>query len=269
VRYDYHDVFGSEISSRAGVVYKLHHNLNLKLMYGSAYKAPSPELLYRTPYYEGDVVGNPRLLPEVVHDFECQLMYKVSSFAASTGLSYSLLLNKAEFVQIGLNPTAENVARIGSLYWETELRYSLRDLLVAYASADVSYIVRDLGLTGYQEDIFGWRGVIYPPYMVRGGILLRIPHLPMRISADTMYVAQRRSSDQNSLLNHGSYELPAYVMLNASISVVNLRLFAEHMSSVSLVGTNLANAKGPDPGFAGVDYPLTPLTVFLRYRQEL
>jgi iron complex outermembrane receptor protein len=213
-------------------------------------------------------VGNARLAPEYVHTFEGQLLFKRGAVTASTGLSYSLLLNKAEFVQIGLNPTAENIARIGSLSWESEVRYAFRDLLSVFASADVTRVVRNLGLSGYQEEIFGWHGVVYPPFVLRSGAHARLPGLPVRCSADVMYVSSRRASDQNALLNRGSYHLPAYVLLGASISLGELPLIGESKSTLWLSATNLLGAVGPDAGFAGIDYPLAPRTVFLHLRQE-
>ena len=59
-----------------GLVGSPRPNLHAKLLHGSAFKAPSPLLLYAVPSASGDVVGNPDLRPQYVNTFEFQLDYE-------------------------------------------------------------------------------------------------------------------------------------------------------------------------------------------------
>ncbi|HEX2875126.1 MAG TPA: TonB-dependent receptor, partial [Polyangiaceae bacterium] len=58
LRYDQHSAYGSQITGRIGATSRLSSSVVAKLLYGSAFKAPSPYLLYATPLRPGDVVGN-------------------------------------------------------------------------------------------------------------------------------------------------------------------------------------------------------------------
>jgi iron complex outermembrane receptor protein len=76
VRYDYHSIYGGQLSGRAGAVSNPVPPLYLKLLYGTAFKAPSPLLLYAQPYAVGDVIGNPELKPQRVHTVEAEVTVK-------------------------------------------------------------------------------------------------------------------------------------------------------------------------------------------------
>ena len=93
----------------------------LKLLYGSAFKAPSPYLLYASPLRPGDVVGNTNLKPQFVHTLEFQYSYKPNPFfGLTTGMAGSWLMDKAEFTPQGINQAARNVADQRSLSWEKD-----------------------------------------------------------------------------------------------------------------------------------------------------
>ena len=171
--------------------------LHLKLLYGSAFKAPSPLLLYGVPHEVGDIIGNPALEPQW---------------------------------------TTREFQRHESVYF---------------------------------ADLIGDQNVIYPQYILRAGVSGRIPKAPLRAGVRLMYVGERPSSEMNALENLSMYDLPSYLMLNASISTVGIELVEGRETTISVVGRNLTNRKVADPGFAGFDYPLSPLTVFLSLCQEL
>ncbi len=75
LRYDLHNVYGGQLSERVGLVSSLLPTLHAKLLYGRAFKAPSPLLLYAMPSAIGDVEGNPQLKPQYVRTLEFQLSY--------------------------------------------------------------------------------------------------------------------------------------------------------------------------------------------------
>src|SRR3954451_21393497 len=100
LRYDQHNIYGHKLSGRVGLVSSPRENLHVKLLQGSAFKAPSPLLLYAVPSAAGDVIGNPRLKPQRVDTFEAQMVWEPwSRLSISTDVAYNLLRDKTEFIQ--------------------------------------------------------------------------------------------------------------------------------------------------------------------------
>lgn len=72
-RYDHHEIFGSEISPRAYLVWEANDDLVIKGGYGHAFKAPTLKQISPNYRYIGssyDVLGNPDLRPESLDSFE-------------------------------------------------------------------------------------------------------------------------------------------------------------------------------------------------------
>lgn len=269
LRYDYDSTYQSQLSGRAGVVYHMAPGLNLKLLYGSAFKAPSPLLLYGIPLAPGGIQGNEELRPQFIHTFEGQLVYVPRSFLSLTsGLSYSLLRNTAEFQQQGLNQVARNVAEVGALSWENQLEFRLLPVVAGYANLGLQRTVRDRGGHGYVAQLLGSGNVVYPVVLAKAGV--RSTWVPrVQLTVEAIFAGSRRSTDPNSLERGAPYRLPSYVSCDASASTVLRGLLTGRTTRLSLLGRNLFDAAGPDPGFAGVDYPLTPRTLTLLLTQEL
>lgn len=74
VRFDYYDDFGSTINPRAALVVKPTEELTAKLLYGSAFRAPT---LYEMEYDATNaIVSSSDLNPETIQTFEAQLNYQ-------------------------------------------------------------------------------------------------------------------------------------------------------------------------------------------------
>ncbi len=336
LRYDLHNIYGSQFSGRLGAVSSPLENLHFKLLYGGAFKAPSPLLLFATPLGVGDVLGNPSLKPQYVHTFEGEARYEpVRYLSLSTGVSYNLLLNAAEFTLEGLNQVARNLDSIRSLSWESRIEAHYEDWIKGFASLEVNHTDRTLGEPGYEATLLGTSNVIYPETQVHVGVSGRVPHVPLRASIDgrrirrphvigehaassdptlpmrlirynncfvlakirsateqvrakqndrrcwlravclnsrdrcLAYASSRRASETNSVEAGRLYTLPPIVLLGAGLSTSGIKIFGEHETVFSLVGSNLIGSVGPEPGFNGVDYPLPPRTFYLLVRQDL
>ena len=272
VRYDRHNVYGGQLSERVGLVSNPLPMLRAKLLYGSSFKAPSPNLLYAVPSTIGDVVGNPQLRPQYGRTLELQLAWEPTEFSSlSTSGAYNVLSDKTEFVQQGINKVARNIARAETFSWESmaELRY--RSLVGARLSFEMQRTVRQTGQMGYADWVVGSDGGIYPRAMVHAGVVTQPPGSPVRAMVSASYIGSRRASDTNILLNRRPYLLPSYLLVEAGLSTIPVRLFgmARQEVSFALVGKNLTAATGPAPGFAGVDYPLAPRTLLLTMNLRL
>ncbi|MCP3868523.1 MAG: TonB-dependent receptor [Gammaproteobacteria bacterium] len=273
LRYDHNGIYGRQLSGRIGIVSNPFHDIVvLKVLYGNAFEAPSPQLLFGVPFRPGDILGNPDLKPQRVHTIEGQLSYKIADyFLIMTSLAYNYLQDKAEFIQQGLNRMAQNVAQASSLSWETELRGNYRELVGAYMSFEWVMMRSDRGAdhTTYFSLLVGSENVIYPSHMLRFGVYGSVPSIPLQLSVEGVYVGPRRASEMNMLELGASYELQPYFLLGATLSTKRLELIDDRETRVSLSGRNLLGIEGPDPGYAGVDYPLAPLTIFVQLTQQL
>jgi outer membrane receptor for ferrienterochelin and colicins len=272
LRYDRHNVYGGQLSERIGLVAHPLPGLDLKLLYGSAFKAPSPVLLHAAPSAVGDVAGNPELSPQRLRSVDLELRWTPAPFLGlSSVVAYGVLSNKAEFVQHGISQVARNVSRAETLSWESMAELKLGEQLRAHVSFETQRTVRQTGLEGYSGWVVGSGGGVYPSAMVHAGILAQPRGFPVRLAVQSSYVGVRRPSDTNILLNDGLYLLPSYLLLEACLSTVGFDLFGGRRSevSVSLNGKNLLGVTGPAPGFSGVDYPLAPRAVLLQVNVRL
>lgn len=266
LRYDKHSVYGGQVTGRVGATSRLTKSLVAKLLYGSAFKAPSPYLLYATPLRPGDVVGNEYLKSQLVKTAEYQMSWiPARIFGITSGVSYSWLSDKAEFTPQGINQTARNVANQRSFSWET--RADVRDYSYnLYASFDLVKSTRDLGQEGYAATLVGKQNVVYPPWIARAGAMFAVPSVPdvpLELGAEGLWVGPRRASDTSIVERGESFDLPAYFQLDVTLATRELYLIPGHETRFALRGKNLLVARGPDPGFSGFEYPIQPAQLFL------
>jgi iron complex outermembrane receptor protein len=270
LRYDHHNVYGFQLTGRVGLVSRLHRTVVAKLLYGNAFKAPSPYLLYATPLRPGDVVGNSDLKPQRVHTVEYEVSWRPrSTFGITSSVSYNWLLDKAEFTLQGINQEARNVARQQSLSWETraDLRYAER--VTAYASFDLVLSWRDLGEQGYAATLIGTKNVVYPPWIARAGLDVALPSpidLPLSAGGEAILVAPRRAADTSIVENGGDFYLPTYCRLDLFVTTRDLYLIRGQESRIALRARNVLDSRGPDPGPSGFEYPLTAREILLELR---
>lgn len=271
-RYDYHNRYGSQTSGRLGATSVVARGLIVKALYGSAYKAPSPYLLFAEPLVPGDVIGNEHLKPQFIHTWEGQVSYKPNHvFRATTGASYSLLLDKAEFIPQGINQAAQNTARQNSFTWESRIDLTDGDVIGGYGSFELVRSYRKTEQEGYQADIVGFDMVAYPEWTVRTGAYVGLPspeRVPLELSTQAIIVGPRRATDTSILENGGSFELDPYVLWNASLRTRAMTLFPHQETFAALRAKNLLGAGGPDPGFSGFEYPLAARELFLELRHR-
>ncbi|TAN65751.1 MAG: TonB-dependent receptor [Methylobacter sp.] len=74
IRYDNYSDFGNTVNPRLALVWEARHNLTTKLLYGSAFRAPSFAELYLTNNPVGQ--GNPALKPEIMDTVELAFDYR-------------------------------------------------------------------------------------------------------------------------------------------------------------------------------------------------
>lgn len=273
IRLDHHSLYGNQLTGRAGATSRISDDIVLKLLYGSAFKAPSPYLLYASPLRPGDVIGNANLKPQFVHTLELQYSYKPNPFfGLTTGMAGSWLMDKAEFTPQGINQAARNVADQRSLSWETRADLKHYDEYNLYGSLEVVYSERDPGQEGYAADLVGTQNVAYPNYIGRAGAMVGLPtpaSFPLLAGLETVIVGPSRAADASIIEKGESYTLPPYVLLDATLATGALFLIPRHETRIAIRGKNILGMNGPNPGFSGFEYPLRPTEVYLELRHQL
>lgn len=270
IRYDHHSTYGRQFTGRLGATSRLSNAVVMKLLYGSAFKAPSPYLLYASPLGPGDVRGNSALRPQKIHTVEYQISYKPTAFfGVTSSVSYNRLLDKAEFSPQGINQVARNTASQTTLTWETRADLKHYDDYATYASFELVHSKRNLGEVGYAASFVGSANIVYPPYIARLGVTAAIPSppsLPLSAGAEGMFVGKRHAADASVLANGGQFDLDPYATVNAFVTTRSLYLVRGHESVAALRVYNVLGTRGPDPGFSGFEYPLAPREVMLEFR---
>lgn len=269
LRYDYHNIYGSQFSVRLASVFKASRELGVKLIYGTAFKAPSTLLLYGAPVGVGDILGNPSLKPSYVHTLETQISYRFAPYVTwSVGLVYNRILDKAEFVPQGINQVARNIASVTTYSLESQLDISYKEWIRAYGNVGFNHTQRQTRAVGYQADLVGSDNVVYPVFIGNAGVTLGMPGVPMRAGVESSVVSDRRASDAN-ILEHGeSYWLGGYMTWGGTLSFTGFHMLPQRDTTFTLVVRNIFNQQTADPGFAGFDYPAQQRFVMLQVRQE-
>lgn len=75
-RYDHNSVYGTTINPRVGLICQPHEKITFKLLYGSAFRAPTNFELYSS--LAGARISNPNLKPEKVQSYEANILYTPS-----------------------------------------------------------------------------------------------------------------------------------------------------------------------------------------------
>jgi outer membrane receptor protein involved in Fe transport len=93
VRVENYDDFGTKVNPRGGVVWRMPHDLNLKLTYGRAVRLPSfSELYYSSPAY----IANRGLRPSVFDSGEAALLWRHRNLRLSASVYRGVLKDVIE-----------------------------------------------------------------------------------------------------------------------------------------------------------------------------
>ena len=91
VRYDHYSDFGDTVNPRAGVVWEINEQAELKLLYGHAFRAPNFKELY--DQNNSFSIGNPTLKPEKIDTYEAGFGYGFEKVKLNLGYFFSKIDN--------------------------------------------------------------------------------------------------------------------------------------------------------------------------------
>ncbi len=246
-------------------------SLYLKVLAGTAFKAPSPLFLYQEDFLgERPMNPNPALLPQTVSTYEILVgsAHLKKRIEASLNFFINKIKNRAEFTRNGLAVVAVNGAPVDTWGIEFMLRVRL-DRLVFNGTLSYQHSERDLGenIDDRITDTFG-----YPDLMATAGVEWNIPGTGLVATVDARYVGSRvghpfNRADRKSL----RYTLAPYVLLDLGITSEGWRLFGRQETKVSLFVKNLLGTTYDFPGFQPYyryDLPGLPRTIVLAVSQQ-
>ena len=124
VRYDDYSDFGDTTNPRIALVWTTTQKMITKLLYGSAFRAPSfsEQFSQNNPV----LIGNPDLTPETIDSLELAFIYQFTSAINANFNIYTFeTQDMIEFVPNAAGNTAQNDKNLDGQGYEVELDWSL------------------------------------------------------------------------------------------------------------------------------------------------
>mgnify|MGYP000629446495 CR=1 FL=1 len=125
VRFDHYSDFGSSLNPRAALAYELNDRMHFKVMYGEAFRAPSPiELTVKNSPAE---LGNASLDAEKIRTLELFAGYRATSMQLGITVFENEISDSINQVPLANDPrvTYENSGASRNGGWELEFNYQL------------------------------------------------------------------------------------------------------------------------------------------------
>lgn len=283
IRYDWNSVYGSAISGRVGVILPLLQTLNVKLLVGRAYKAPSPEQLYGVAMGNLDVSGDETIKPQYMFGTELVLDYYPARWLKlSLSGYYNRYTDILAYIDRGnrLVPTPFDAdAYGGELVVRASKTLANGIGLESLSALSVQTLLTDQVDLGGFIDKYVPDNEAIPNYIVSTRVTLKLRPLWTNLFVEYRWVSDRVPSQSNlradgADLQHPIYMPPAYPalrqfhMLDLAISSRPLRFGRAEASALFKVA-NVLGAQYAEVGFNGVDVPPLPRTYWAQLRLDL
>jgi iron complex outermembrane receptor protein len=256
-RVDVHNIYGVQVSPRIGLVFAPREKpLNLKLLFGTSFKAPSADQLYAQPVTSFDIQGNPKLQPQNAQTLEFAAGWRFGDKGEVQGDIYLNHINGlVAYLQSGTVLLAQNLSDAWVVGGELEGRYRVLKPLwvklgVGVAQTVVSQSQRDTLIDGHALD-----QPFYPSLQVHATLDWKLPVLGLQFSPTVTVVSSRLASVFNALEAFNVYSLPPYALVGATLSMPDRIFFRDRPTRFALRVDDILDSRPVTPGVGGVDYP--------------
>ncbi len=237
LRYDNHEYFGSELSSRFYALFKMTENVHFKAGYGQAFNAPTAKQL--SPGYNASTgphtfIGNPDVEAETADSYEAGIEYFGSKITAKVFYFYNEIDDLIAYDKVGSTGPggrfgiyqAENIDEAKIQGVEAELTATLSqsiDLMLGYNYLDAEDSQNDVPLSGRPEH----------------SINFKLKHHAKRIDLDSIlryqYVGnQSFENDDDEMERVAGYALWHASFIKALTRNLDLQLGIDNISDVRL-----------------------------------
>jgi iron complex outermembrane receptor protein len=270
LRMDWHSIYGVNFGARGGVVYApVKIPLSVKLLYGTAYKAPSAVQLFTQRLAVGDIVGNPNLQAQLAHTIELAGAFRLPKEIGEIAVNVFVtdVVGRVEFIRTGLAQQALNIQDEWVVGGELESRFTIIKPLRLRFNAGVARTVAKSG--GAPPGTPEVTNPLFPAYQLHLLLDYHLPWWGLRLSAEVSYIGPRTASQSNAVELGHTYELPGYAYTAFVVSTAGRRIIPRRETNLALRVSNLINYHWVEPGFGGIDVPAQGITAFLTITQEL
>lgn len=290
VRYDDHNIYEDVFNVRVGFVLLPLRGSELltyvKGIYGTSFRAPSPEQLFSVPQMSGDFMGNPKLRPEKARTAEIILGADVKEhrFGLELKPEFSAFIvdvkDAIRFIREGSYIRASNIMSQRSV--GTEMGLGLRyqravEAFLSYSLSNLTVNDEEFGEEKKYDDDF------FPRHLVSGYFITRFrrigPMSELSFGILTKYVGRRSVSTTVYKYYTGfaypedesKFYLPSYLALGLSVRAVTLEVLGYSTSLLFRVD-NIQSIFSKklmfyEPGFWGLDIPGGVPFIFLSIEQ--
>lgn len=265
LRLDAHSIYGTRESYRAGLVAQGPARTFAKLLYGTAFKAPTPLQLYGRPASSIDQRGNPELRPQQASTAEGVVGIVLGERRAATvsatvfrtviddQVEYDFrsrfqAFNVARSEQVGVEVETNLVHRVGgTALGPLELR----------ASANLTALSSVREFSAEQAAFKPPEDELFPTWMGRVGASAELP-LYRWLGFVRLDAASERTASLSNIslrLNQEPYALPGWFDVSAGTALDLYHRVGGQVLRLEVEGQNLLQARDVDPGYGGVDIP--------------
>ena len=255
LRIDNDSVINQQSSARLGLVGQLPYDIVLKILAGSSFQAPSPELLYRTAVQAGDIIGNPNLQAQQAKTIEISAAMPLND-AMHITLTYfnTNVENLVVFTSDGSNLFANNSSDSKTDGIEFELRM-LWQGIDGYLNYSWQQTKRDeppfsLFILEHRKT-----GELYPEQAINWGVNYNWQAQQIKFSWNNRWVGKRLASSSNVLFINQFYQLDSYLDSTFTVSTTKLSLFTKKKTNLRFQIKDIFKSNYVNPGFGGIEFP--------------
>ncbi len=273
VRWDHHNIFGSDVSYRVGVVGSVTDSLSTKLLYGTSVMTPAADQLYsQGSLGTSDIIGNPDLKTQTASTLEAAVDYSPGKWLTLRLAGFwTEVQDKIEFQRLGVVRHPVNRDTLQILGCELEAQSRL-DRVTTYVGVGYARGQRErqgaVGIPDAADELFTGA----PSLTASVGLHVDVSELYAQLQVEGRYRSSLQPSRDNFVRagRAEDYRLPAGRWIDLTLSTVALRLFGPQADTlVQLRITNLLDARPSQPGYNGIDTPSLGRAYFLMLRHEL
>lgn len=251
-RIDNHNIFDNEQSYRLGLVIPGAEGNQLKIMAGSSFQAPSPELLFRAPVQIGDIKGNPDLTSQQSQSFEISY---TGPFEGNTFYRANVYYNHIDDL-VNYQDQLRNLVAINSGSadaWGVELELMYQDDIWLYF-INGSYQETDRKTNSLSLLESRAESPTIPRWRVNFGVAYHWLEYNLRFALTNRYTDKRSATDSNVLEAEAFYDLDESFDSDLSITYKMPKLLGRS-SEIQLKVNDVWGSDYVLPGYGGVDLP--------------
>lgn len=267
-RVDRHNVYGLQVSPRAGVVLApTEAPWSVKFLYGSSFKAPSAEQLYGYPIEDFDIRGNPDLQEQRAQTGEIAGTVELGQAGALLANAFVTAIDgRVEYLQQGLWLSAQNALSEVYVGGEVEATVGAEGFQARVGVGVARSVVQTRAEGVFAGEPFA---APFPDWQVHLMPSWTWAKVGLRVAPEASIIGPRPASQSNVLEAGEQYKLPLAVQTAFSVGFPRVYLFGQAPTGVVVRGTDLFESGPIDPGFGGIDYPRSGRTFWLTLTQGL